>query len=298
MGLSHSAAVSQVLTLLNLGNALGDPAVRRLELNKDLSAARNAFVEEARELLTNMEKALLEIETEGPTTERINAVFRAAHTIKGSAGLFGLDLIVSFTHIMESVLDRVRNDEVILDAALIATSYSAVATTSRNWLTRWKPATLSEDPRPATTRAALLANKLQTHLRHSALYTGGNDSGRAMTQAESLNAMAMAMAPPSATKTGICRCALARTYSEMAWTPFRSSIIYLASAGSFICTPLPKTCQPPTRWMRKAAIWATKSICSAMPTRKRWKVSSSSCVMTVAYASCRPTPGCPGIHQR
>ncbi|MFT4174852.1 MAG: chemotaxis protein CheA, partial [Rhodocyclaceae bacterium] len=49
-----------------------------------------------------------------------NAVFRAAHTIKGSAGLFALELIVSFTHVMESVLDRVRNDALVLDGPLVS----------------------------------------------------------------------------------------------------------------------------------------------------------------------------------
>ncbi|GAB4056721.1 chemotaxis protein CheA [Uliginosibacterium sediminicola] len=87
----------------------------------DLSAARNALVEEARELLDAMEAALLEIEASGQDPERVNAIFRAAHTIKGSAGLFGLDLIVGFTHVMESVLDQVRSDELVLDASLVST---------------------------------------------------------------------------------------------------------------------------------------------------------------------------------
>ncbi len=84
----------------------------------DLTAARKMLVQEARELLSAMETALLEIESEGQTSERINAAFRAAHTIKGSAGLFALDLIVSFTHVMESVLERVRNGSVTLDDKL------------------------------------------------------------------------------------------------------------------------------------------------------------------------------------
>jgi two-component system, chemotaxis family, sensor kinase CheA len=84
----------------------------------DMKAARRMLVEEARELLASMEAALLDIEAEGQTPERINAAFRAAHTIKGSAGLFGLDLIVSFTHVMESVLDRVRAGSLALDGRL------------------------------------------------------------------------------------------------------------------------------------------------------------------------------------
>lgn len=76
----------------------------------DLSSARSALVQESRELLAAMERALLEIEADGLSFERINAAFRAAHTIKGSAGLFSFDLIVSFTHVMESVLERVRSE--------------------------------------------------------------------------------------------------------------------------------------------------------------------------------------------
>ncbi|WP_341678633.1 chemotaxis protein CheA [Niveibacterium sp. SC-1] len=86
----------------------------------DFSAARGALVQEARELLAEMERALLEIEAEGIDAERVNAAFRAAHTIKGSAGLFGLDLIVSFTHVMESVLERVRSGTLGLDGALVS----------------------------------------------------------------------------------------------------------------------------------------------------------------------------------
>jgi two-component system chemotaxis sensor kinase CheA len=81
----------------------------------DLDAAKSVLVQEARELLADMEAALLAIEDEGVTPDHINALFRAAHTIKGSAGLFGLDLIVNFTHVMESVMVRVRNGEINLD---------------------------------------------------------------------------------------------------------------------------------------------------------------------------------------
>ena len=81
----------------------------------------HAFIAESRELLESMETALLGLdEAEGETrTEYINAIFRAAHTIKGSAGLFGLDRIVRFTHVVESVLDRVRDGALPADAPLI-----------------------------------------------------------------------------------------------------------------------------------------------------------------------------------
>ncbi|MCG2582978.1 chemotaxis protein CheA [Massilia sp. TS11] len=70
------------------------------------------FLAESRELLEEMESALLAISAQGPDKERIDAVFRAAHTIKGSAGLFGIDAIVEFTHVAESVLDRVRAGQI------------------------------------------------------------------------------------------------------------------------------------------------------------------------------------------
>lgn len=87
----------------------------------DLSAARDALVQEARELLGSMEAALLEVEAGGATPDRLNAIFRTAHTIKGSAGLFALDLIVDFTHVMENVLERARNHSLPLDSALVST---------------------------------------------------------------------------------------------------------------------------------------------------------------------------------
>ncbi|WP_050477367.1 chemotaxis protein CheA [Herbaspirillum rhizosphaerae] len=83
-------------------------------------AARDALVQEARELLVAMEAALLQIESEGPSKDAINAIFRAAHTIKGSAGLFAFDSIVSFTHVLESVLDKVRNGILKLDDAMMS----------------------------------------------------------------------------------------------------------------------------------------------------------------------------------
>lgn len=87
-------------------------------MSMDLDDALQTFIVESRELLQQMEEALLDMESRPNDPETINAIFRAAHTIKGSAGLFGLDHIVAFTHVVESVLDRVRNNEIKLDEAL------------------------------------------------------------------------------------------------------------------------------------------------------------------------------------
>jgi two-component system chemotaxis sensor kinase CheA len=74
----------------------------------DLDDALETFIVECRELLEDMETALLAVEQAEEKDEMVNAIFRAAHTIKGSSGLFSLDAIVAFTHVVESVLDRVR----------------------------------------------------------------------------------------------------------------------------------------------------------------------------------------------
>ncbi len=82
--------------------------------------ALQTLIVESRELLQAMEDSLLQIENTEDQTESVNAIFRAAHTIKGSAGLFGLDDIVGFTHVLESVLDRVRNGSLTIDSDMVA----------------------------------------------------------------------------------------------------------------------------------------------------------------------------------
>lgn len=86
----------------------------------NLDDALQTFVVESRELLEGMEDALLAIEQTDEKDELVNAIFRTAHTIKGSAGLFGLDHIVAFTHVVESVLDRVRAGKLKIEDPLIA----------------------------------------------------------------------------------------------------------------------------------------------------------------------------------
>ncbi|UZE21751.1 chemotaxis protein CheA [Pseudomonas sp. B21-056] len=86
----------------------------------NLDQAQQTFIVEAREQLQAMEESLLQLENDPADDDAIGAIFRAAHTIKGSAGLFGLEPIVSFTHIVEDVLDRLRNGSVEVDTGLIA----------------------------------------------------------------------------------------------------------------------------------------------------------------------------------
>lgn len=88
----------------------------------NMEDALQTFIAESRELLQDMEDKLLHINqlSGDDFTEAVNAIFRAAHTIKGSAGLFGLDNIVGFTHVLESILDRVREAELVIDDSLVS----------------------------------------------------------------------------------------------------------------------------------------------------------------------------------
>ena len=86
----------------------------------NIDDALQTFIAESRDLLREMEDALLRCEHSQLDPELVNALFRAAHTIKGSAGLFGLDHIVKFTHAAESVLDKVRSAELELGTELVA----------------------------------------------------------------------------------------------------------------------------------------------------------------------------------
>lgn len=88
-------------------------------MSTDMDDALETYILECRELLEDMETALLAVEGAEDKSEMVNAIFRAAHTIKGSSGLFSLDHIVAFTHVVESVLDRVRGGKLALVDKLV-----------------------------------------------------------------------------------------------------------------------------------------------------------------------------------
>jgi len=83
--------------------------------------ALSTFFAEAAELLREMETELLACAGGAASADDVNRIFRSAHTLKGSAGLFGFDFIVEFVHEVEAVLDRVRQGKAALDAELAST---------------------------------------------------------------------------------------------------------------------------------------------------------------------------------
>jgi len=84
-----------------------------------LDAALQTFYVEAQEHLESMENILLTMDDGECDHEMLNDIFRSAHTIKGSSGIFGLDHIVDFTHVIENVLDRARENKITVDRALV-----------------------------------------------------------------------------------------------------------------------------------------------------------------------------------
>jgi len=86
---------------------------------------KQAFQEEARELLAELESALLELDQEREDREIVGRAFRALHTIKGSGAMFGFDDIAGFAHNLETAFDRLRNGKLAVTAELIALTLAA-----------------------------------------------------------------------------------------------------------------------------------------------------------------------------
>ncbi|PWF55006.1 chemotaxis protein CheA [Massilia glaciei] len=82
----------------------------------DISQFFQVFFDEAEELLAEMERLLLAIDIGAPDAEDLNAVFRTAHSIKGGASTFGLNDMSDVTHVLESLLDRIRKGQMALTA--------------------------------------------------------------------------------------------------------------------------------------------------------------------------------------
>lgn len=123
-----------------------------------------AFTEESRELLENIEDTLLQLEANPDDTELVNELFRAVHTIKGSAGLFGFDHVVEFTHLAESVMGRVRDGEINASNDLLT-----LLLQSRDHIALLVDAALDgNDPEETTLgEGKLLSSQLETYMQNT-----------------------------------------------------------------------------------------------------------------------------------
>jgi two-component system chemotaxis sensor kinase CheA len=91
----------------------------------DISQFFLVFFEEAEELLAEMERLLLALDTSAPDMEQLAAIFRTAHSIKGGAATFGQTDMTEVTHVLESLLDRLRRGEMALSSAHLDAFFAA-----------------------------------------------------------------------------------------------------------------------------------------------------------------------------
>lgn len=125
-----------------------------------LNEALPTFVSEAKEHTAMIEQLLLQLEQDPENRELLDALFRSAHTIKGSAGIFGLEKIVAFTHHVETLLDQMRGGQKQLTPEL-----STLLLRCNDEVDSLIAAT--QDARPDDPDAAEYRNSLVAHLREA-----------------------------------------------------------------------------------------------------------------------------------
>ena len=85
----------------------------------DMKQFHAVFFEESQEHLDEMEQLLLDLDLADPDVEMLNSIFRAAHSIKGGSGIFGFDALAGVTHIMESLLDKIRQGTMAITSEMV-----------------------------------------------------------------------------------------------------------------------------------------------------------------------------------
>jgi two-component system chemotaxis sensor kinase CheA len=85
----------------------------------DMSQFYQVFFDETAEHLASMESLLLAFDPNAPDADQLNAIFRAAHSIKGGSGTFGFTDMADVTHILETLLDRIRKNEVAITRDMV-----------------------------------------------------------------------------------------------------------------------------------------------------------------------------------
>ena len=85
----------------------------------DMSQFYQVFFEESAEHLESMESLLLALDLDAPDPDQLNAIFRSAHSIKGGSGTFGFNDMTEVTHILETLLDGIRKNEIKITADMV-----------------------------------------------------------------------------------------------------------------------------------------------------------------------------------
>jgi two-component system chemotaxis sensor kinase CheA len=117
---------------------------------------RQAFQEEAREVLVELEATLLELSERPRDEELVGKAFRALHTIKGSGSMFGFDDVAAFAHSLENAFDEVRNGRLMMTSKLVDLSLGAL-----DQIKAMLDEAVGQGSADATARAAILAGVRQ-----------------------------------------------------------------------------------------------------------------------------------------
>ncbi|MGH8437219.1 MAG: chemotaxis protein CheA, partial [Pseudomonas sp.] len=121
-------------------------------MTEGMSQFLQVFFEEAEEHLSRLELLLLGLDLEQPDREELNSIFRAAHSIKGSSGMFGFDDLTTVTHELETLLDRVRAGQLALHAEMVDSCLQA-----RDVLQRLLDVQRYQKPDPQIPMAAIVS---------------------------------------------------------------------------------------------------------------------------------------------
>ena len=92
-----------------------------INITEDMQEILDEFIQEAEEILENLDQELIELENDPTNRELLNQIFRGMHTLKGGAGFLGLESIINLAHIIESIFDKLRNNEMQLDSSKMDT---------------------------------------------------------------------------------------------------------------------------------------------------------------------------------
>ena len=150
-----------------------------------IAAARVGFLDEAADMLQQFEQALLVMETDPADAENLNAAFRAAHTIKGTAGLFGCEAVVAFTHEVEALLDRLRDGTLAVTEPISAALLEGLD----------QMAALLDEVRTGHTSPAVAERSLVLGARLRQLHHDGAGNDEEATPAHTISAPLAAGAP-------------------------------------------------------------------------------------------------------
>jgi two-component system, chemotaxis family, sensor kinase CheA len=219
---------------------------------------RQAYIAESQELLASLEENLLGLEQNPADTDALNAVFRAAHTIKGGAGIVECDYIVEFTHVVENALDEARDGRIKLDGELIQ-----LLLASGDQIARLLEFAIDPAARPD---AATLARgeELLTSLRAYSSQAAASDLA-AQTDSR-LESSGGGMVGHDCWHISI---RFGENVLREGMDPCPSCATCRVSVKSLISPPCSMPCRKPTRWIRKPATWVSRSISAPTPARKR-----------------------------